>query len=247
MSARRTHWLGVGLLACALAGCKTELYSNLPEAEANQMLALLMLRHIDADKKVIKDGNVTIRVEPGQFVNAVELLRQNGLPARKLATMEEMFPSGQLVTSPAQEQAKIQFLKEQQLEKMLRAMDGVINAQVSVAEGAAQDRRDPEPPSAAVFVKYSPEYNFAARVPEIRSLVVTGVPNLSPERVSVVVQAADYRYAQPSVAASGVVGRFEEARLRVAGVLAALAVCAALAGAGYGWYRRMRLRGGVSS
>ncbi|OJA97496.1 type III secretion system inner membrane ring lipoprotein SctJ [Burkholderia ubonensis] len=243
MTARGARWLSVGLLACTLAGCKTELYSNLPEAEANQMLALLMLRHIDADKKVVKDGNVTIRVEQDQFVNAVELLRQNGLPARKIATMEEMFPSGQLVTSPAQEQAKIQFLKEQQLEKMMRAMDGVINAQVSIAEGATQDRRDPAPPSAAVFIKYSPEYNFAARVPEIRSLVVTGVPNLSPDRVSVVVQAADYRYTQPNATAPGLAGRFEDARLRVAGVLAMLTVCAALAGAGYGWHRRMRARG----
>jgi type III secretion protein J len=246
MTARRGRWLVAGLLACALAGCKTELYSNLPEAEANQMLALLMLRHIDADKKVVKDGNVTIRVEPDQFVNAVELLRQNGLPARRIATMEEMFPSGQLVTSPAQEQAKIQFLKEQQLEKMLRAMDGVINAQVSIASGAAQDRRDPDPPSAAVFIKYSPEYNFAARVPEIRSLVVTGVPNLSPERVSVVVQAADYRYAAASAAAPGLAGRFEDARLRVAAALAALAACAALAGAGFGWHRRRRMRRAAS-
>ena len=242
MIARGMRWLGFGLLASALAGCKTDLYSNLPEAEANQMLALLMLRHIDADKKVIKDGNVTIRVESDQFISAVELLRQNGLPTRKVAAVEEMFPSGQLVTSPAQEQAKIQFLKEQQLEKMLRAMDGVIDVQVSIAKSAGQDRRDPELPSAAVFVKHSPEYNFAARVPEIRSLVVTGVPNLGPERISVVVQTADYRYPQPDAAASGIVGRFEDVRLRVAAVLAALTVCAAIAGAGYGWHRRKRTR-----
>ncbi|WP_240674563.1 type III secretion system inner membrane ring lipoprotein SctJ [Burkholderia stabilis] len=236
------RWLGFGLLASALAGCKTDLYSNLPETEANQMLALLMLRHIDADKKIIKDGNVTIRVKSDQFVSAVELLRQNGLPTRKVSTIEEMFPSGQLVTSPAQEHAKIQFLKEQQLEKMLRAMEGVINAQVSIAKSAGQDRRDPDLPSAAVFVKYSPEYNFAARVPEIRSLVVTGVPNLSPERISVVVQAADYRYPKADAAAPNLSGRFEGVRLRVAGVLAALAVCAALAGAGYGWHQRKRTR-----
>ncbi|KVX77026.1 type III secretion system inner membrane ring lipoprotein SctJ [Burkholderia ubonensis] len=243
---QRLHWIIAGLLTFALAACKTELYSNLPETEANQMLALLMLRHIDADKQIIKDGAVTIRVESDQFVTAVELLRQNGLPARKMATMEEMFPSGQLVTSPAQEHAKIQFLKEQQLEKMLRSMDGVVNAQVSIAEAATQNRRDPDPPSAAVLVKYSPEYNFSARVPEIRSLIVTGVPNLVPERVSVVVQAADYRYPQPDASPHGSAAQRDDMRLPVAGALSGLAVCVALAGAGYAWRRRARARAAAS-
>ncbi|MGE8357613.1 MAG: EscJ/YscJ/HrcJ family type III secretion inner membrane ring protein, partial [Microvirgula sp.] len=74
-----------------------------------------------------------------------------------------LFPSGQLVTSPAQEQAKILYLKEQLLEKMLRGMDGVVSAQVSIAESVGQHRREPPSLSASVFIKHSPEVNLANR------------------------------------------------------------------------------------
>lgn len=51
------------LILMSLMGCKVDLYSGLSEDEANQMLALLMLRNVDAEKKIIKEGNVTVRVE----------------------------------------------------------------------------------------------------------------------------------------------------------------------------------------
>ena len=221
------------LLTISLAACKTDLYTNVPEEESNQMVALLMLRNISTDKKPLKDGNVTIRVESDQFVNAVELMRQNGLPRRRVATLEDMFPPGQLVTSPAQEKAKIAFLKEQQLEKILRAMDGVVNAEVSIAEGDVQNRRDPQPPSASVFVKYSPERNFAAREAEIRSLVVTGTPGLASDRVSVVLQPADYRYEARiegrAERETAIVAWLSEHRLALAIALGTLGVFAGLA------------------
>lgn len=184
----------VSALALILLGCKVDLYSELSEAEANHMLALLLLRNIDATKETTKGGGVTIKVNKTQFVNAVELLRQDGLPHKKVATMEDLFPSGQLVTSPVQEHAKILYLKEQQLEKMLQAMDGVIIAQVSIGEGLSQTPRTPSKPSASVFVKYSPERNLLNREMAIKSLIHNSVPNLPIESISVVLQAADYRY-----------------------------------------------------
>lgn len=126
-------WILLFGLLPLLSGCKSELYSKLDEKEANQMMALLIYNNIPADKRVEKEG-VTLLVERERFVDAVEVLRQNGLPRRKTVTMQELFPSGQLVTSPEQEEAKLNFLKSQQIEKMLGSMDGVINAEVSVAE-----------------------------------------------------------------------------------------------------------------
>ncbi|KAB7897040.1 type III secretion protein SsaJ [Serratia sp. Leaf50] len=187
----------LSLLALCLTGCKVDLYSGLTEADANQMLALLMLRNIDSEKQVVKENNVTVRVEQSQFVDAVEVLRQHGLPAKPTDSMNEIFPAGQLVTSPVQEQAKINYLKEQLLEKMLRAMDGVVSAQVSIAESISSNRRDVPIPSASVFIKFSPGINMFSREGDIRNLIFKGVPNMRAENISVVLQSTDYRYQRP--------------------------------------------------
>lgn len=198
MSVRAVRRIGALLVLLCLAGCKVDLYNGLTEEDANQMLALLVLRGIEADKQMISGGTVTLRVDKSQFANAVEVLRQHGLPGKRTDTMADLFPSGQLVTSPAQEQAKILYLKEQQLEKMLRGMEGVVGAQVSIAESAGQQRHEPPILSAAVFIKYSPEVNLPDREADIRHLVFNGVPNLRPEKISVILQATAYRY-QPVV------------------------------------------------
>lgn len=200
-----SRWLLLASLC--LTGCKVDLYSGLSEDEANQMLALLMLRHLNAEKRVIKEGNVAIRVEKTQFIDAVEVLRQHGLPSKRTESMTDLFPSGQLVTSPAQEQAKISYLKEQLLEKMLRGIDGVVSAQVSIAEGVSHNRREPPTPSASVFIKHSPSINLQNWETDIRRLMYNGIPNLRPENISVVLQAADYRFqpAAPQPASSIVI------------------------------------------
>ncbi|WP_421195719.1 type III secretion system inner membrane ring lipoprotein SctJ [Aeromonas jandaei] len=194
----KTAILMLGVL-CLLGGCKSELYSKLDEAEANQMLALLIYNKIQADKTVDKEG-VTLRVEQEHFVDAVEVLRQNGLPRRRTVTMQDLFPSGQLVSSPEQEEAKLNYLKSQQIEKMLSSMDGVIHAEVSVAEPRAAEGEDPAPTSTAVFIKYSPEVNLPAHEAEILALIRNGIPGLTPDRISLTLQRAQYHY-QPPVAA----------------------------------------------
>ena len=123
---KKFKWLAL-VMALLLTGCKVELYQNLPQSEANQMVALLMLNHIDASSETdAKTGKVTLKIEKDQFINAVELLRQNGYPKAEYVGIEQLFPSGQLVSSPAQEDAKMSYLKEQQLERTLSSMDGVI-------------------------------------------------------------------------------------------------------------------------
>lgn len=185
------------LVAASVSGCKMTLYSNIAEIEANQMLALLMLRQIPADKEIEKGGTVTLRVDQRHFINAVEVLRQNGFPHHKRLGIEDLFPSNQLVTSPTQERAKMQLLKEQQLESMISAMDGVIGAKVSIAQKMDENGKPAGKPSAAVFIKYSPQTNLSNYEVQIRSLVRDGIPDITSDQISVVMQAADFRYEGP--------------------------------------------------
>ncbi|VWD64758.1 type III secretion associated protein [Burkholderia lata] len=196
------RWILLLWVLSLLGGCKSELYSKLDEAEANEMLALLVYNKIPAQKSMVKEG-ASLQVDADRFVDAVEVLRHHGLPRRKATTMQDLFPSGQLVSSPDQEEAKLNYLKGQQLEKMLSNMDGVITADVSVAKPSACDGEPAGPASAAVFIKYSPEVNLPVREAEIRALIRNGIPGLTPEHITVAMQRAEYRYLQqPAVLAS---------------------------------------------
>ena len=197
---------GRGLLVCALlfalTGCKVELHRSLSETEANQMLALLLVSGLQADKRADTAG-MTVRIERNDFVRGVEVLRQHGLPRQKRASVEDVFPPGQFVSSPVQEQAKLIFLKEQRLERMLAALDGVMVAEVSIAQVPTDSAgRTTLPPGVAVFVKYSPEINMTQRMTDIRSLIHDSVPGVSPERISIVLQPADYRLPRAAIEAT---------------------------------------------
>ncbi|MBN3571863.1 type III secretion system inner membrane ring lipoprotein SctJ [Vibrio neptunius] len=201
---KKFKWLAL-VMALLLTGCKVELYQNLPQSEANQMVALLMLNHIDASSETdVKTGKVTLKIEKDQFINAVELLRQNGYPKAEYVGIEQLFPSGQLVSSPAQEEAKMSYLKEQQLERTLSSMDGVISARVSIAQSdknASTGRTVMSDKSAAVYIKYSPEANLGNSESQIRNLIKNAVPDLQYENISLFLQPADFRY-QPVVESS---------------------------------------------
>ncbi|WP_102033268.1 type III secretion system inner membrane ring lipoprotein SctJ [Candidatus Glomeribacter gigasporarum] len=183
------------LLSALLAGCKVTLYSDLTESEANQMLALLMMNRISAAKQQNKAGALTLQVEKTQFIQAVEVLRQNGYPRPKYASVMDVFPSNQFISSPEQEKAKMNYLKEQRLESMLMNIDGVIVARVSIgAEPADSLGIETVRPTASVFIKYSPAMNLSTWQGQIRDLVRQGVAGIQDDHISVVMAPASYRY-----------------------------------------------------
>ncbi len=182
-------------LSLLLSGCKVTLYSELSEYEANQMLALLMANQIDAAKQTDKVGGLTLRIKKSQFIQAVEILRQNGYPRPKYTSVMDVFPSNQLISSPEQERAKMNYLKEQQIEGMLMSIDGVIVARVSIGSVPPDNLGiDTVRPTISVFVKYSPATNLSTWQGQIRDLVRQGVPGIQDDSISVVMVPATYRY-----------------------------------------------------
>lgn len=183
-----------------LSSCKIVLHRNLSEDEANEILSLLLISKIDAEKKIVKSGDIDLMVEKEQFSDAVEVLRQYGLPRAKTKTMQDVFPSGGLVSSPFEEHAKIAYLKEQQIQKMLNSLNGVIDAQVSVVQDINVSKEEPTLPSASIYIKYNAKENLVDREASIRNLVLRSVPNLRPEAISIVMEVADMRYQRSSPA-----------------------------------------------
>lgn len=189
----RRHILRIALAGSMLmlTGCKTELYSALPEQEANEMVALLMQRNIAAEKLVAKDGGDTIMVDKSRFADAVATLRDSGFPRKNFETMGDVFKAGGLVASPMQERARFLYALSQELSATISQIDGVLSARVAVVlpEDDILDR-SPTPSSASVFVRYDTSSDVGKLVPQIKMLVADSVQGLNYERVSVVLVPA---------------------------------------------------------
>ena len=177
-----------------LAGCKADLYSRLSEAEANEMTAFLQRNSIPATRLAAKDGTVTLQIAEENFANAVVLLNEAGLPRHKFATMGEVFADTKLISSPTEERARLVYAISQELSRTLSEIDGVVSGRVHLVLPKNDPLRENEmPSSASVFIKYDPEIDVVALLPQIKTLVTNSVEGLTYEKVSVVFVKAEKR------------------------------------------------------
>lgn len=170
-----------------LSACQTELYTGLPEQDANDMLALLLRDGLSASKVQTKDGADTILVEQQQFATAVDLLRTHGLPRAKFSSINDVFQPSGLIASPIQEQARYLWALGQELSKTVSQIDGVLTARVHVVlPDNDLLKRQPTPSSASIFIRYDESSQVSSLVSQIKMLVANSVQGLSYDKVSVV-------------------------------------------------------------
>jgi type III secretion protein J len=208
---RPWHGLGAPLMAVmlgtllCLAGCsnRVELFSSATDAEANDILAVLLQSAIPAEKLVKKNG-VAISVAAADVAKALGILRQYGLPRERFEGMGKIFHKDGMISSPLEERARYIYALSQELENTLTKIDGVLVARVHVVlpeQDAARVVKTPA--SAAVFVKHQAGYNLDVLKPQIRTLVAHSIPELGEDRVSVVLVTMQ-RPPQAAMAAAAV-------------------------------------------
>lgn len=189
------------VFACVLAGCKTDLYTKLPEREANEMLALLLNRGIDASRVANKDGASTIQVEERQVAAAIDLLKGEGLPRQSFKNLGEVFKSSGLVASPTEERARYVYALSEELSRTVSDIDGVLSARVHVVLPKNDLlRQDSTPSSASVFIRHDSHAKLAALLPQIKLLVANSIEGLSYDKVSVIFLPVERAEARPSPA-----------------------------------------------
>jgi type III secretion protein J len=176
-----------------LTGCQREdLYGNLTEADANEMLGLLLARGVDAAKVQEKAGKFTLVVPKNQFAEAVDTLQWFGLPKQQYSSLGDLFQKSGMVSSPTEERVRYVYGLSQTIAETLSNIGGVITSRVNLV----LPDNDPfsggiKPSSASVFLKVRPGLVSTTLVPQIKNLVMNSVEGLSYDRITVTVVQAD--------------------------------------------------------
>ena len=172
------------LIAITLAGCNmTELYAELDEQEGNEMLALLLQHNVKSEKRGGKDNMVSLHVDTDKIPIAMELLRQNGYPKDKFSTIKDLFNDDKLIATPYEDRTRYIYGLSQELADTLSRVDGVMTARVHLV--IPDEDAEAQVASAAVFIKHNPNYDLEDDIPQIRSIVASGIDNLHYEAVNV--------------------------------------------------------------
>jgi type III secretion protein J len=180
------------LAALLLSACDTELYNNLDQRQANEIVATLQQRGIPAQRMVVKGGQYTVVVDKGRFAESVAILNEAGLPRQEFQTMGQVFKKDGLVSSPLQERAQMIFALSQELSRTVSEIDGVLSARVHLVLPENDPlRQQLVPSSASVFIRHRSDAPVASLVPQVKMLVANGVAGLSYDKVSVVLVPVD--------------------------------------------------------
>lgn len=175
------RWTAV-LLACALlAGCGgAALYSNLDEQQANELMAALLDGGVHAEKAPSPSKNGwEVQVGRGEFPLAMQILRSKGLPRAEYRSLGDVFKKEGFASSSLEERARYQYGQQQELERTLSLIDGVVEARVHIAF----PERDPlggdsKVSSASVVIYEQPGVDLRDRETDLKVIIKDGVQGL---------------------------------------------------------------------
>jgi type III secretion protein J len=178
---QRANTWSLLLAAGILTGCdRTPLYSDLNEAQANEVQAALLSANIDAQKtSVAKSKGWAVSVDHQQIPRAVAVLTASGLPRPPMQSLGDVFPKEGFVSSPLEERARYVFALSQEVQQTLMQLDGVVDARVHIAMPERNVLDDkPQSASASVVVIERPGAALEARETDIKAIVTDGIEGL---------------------------------------------------------------------
>jgi type III secretion protein J len=180
------------MMLFVLTGCKKELFSELSEREANDMLAILQKSGVSVEKQPGKKGFVRLMVNGGQMADAINILKSFGYPREEFLDICDIFEKNSMISSPMEERVRFICAIQQGLSETLSQLDGVITARVHVVMPENDVAGEAlVPSSASVFIKYSSDVNLQAFIPQIKLLINNSIEGLDYGKISVALFPAE--------------------------------------------------------
>jgi len=168
------------ICAVTVASCKSDLYTNLDQRQANEVVAALRQHGIAASRSAGKGDRISVSVDENRFAEAEAVLRENGLPKQEFTTIGEIFKRDGLVSSPLQEREQMSFALNQELSRTVSEIDGVLSARVLVVLPENDPlRQQVVPASASVSIRHRADASMNELIPKIKELVQHSVPGLT--------------------------------------------------------------------
>lgn len=240
---RTLQWLAAPCaLALLLAGCSSqELYSQLSERQANEMVALLRNAGLAAEKKS-HEGQFSVVTSGRDFPAAVRTLSAQGYPREQFDSMGKIFRREGFVSSPLEERARLVHALSQEISSTVASIDGVVTARVHLVVPERNPLSDKlQPAAAAVFIKHRPDKDLAAQTAQIKALVVNSIEGLPYDNVTVALFPAESwpgEGAPPAAATATQTQPQRRPSLDLPLTAGAAAGTLALGGGGMLWWRR---------
>ncbi|HEY6557408.1 MAG TPA: hypothetical protein VI072_09045 [Polyangiaceae bacterium] len=176
--------------ALLLAGCAVPVAGALSDEDANRIVTVLESSGVAAGKEADPEHEARFRVNVARedASLAVSVLSHENLPPARAPGVLDALGDSSIVPSRTAEHAKLVTGTAGDLERSLRAIDGVISARVHLAvpEADALDLEEkPREPSASVLLRHR-GVNPPLAITDIQRLVAGAVPGLLPAQVNVV-------------------------------------------------------------
>jgi type III secretion protein J len=187
--------LFVTLAASFLFACRAEVLHDLPEGEANRILAVLQDHGIYADKVLAnpEENTWAISVPSDSTAQAWAVLEEYRLPREQERRFADVFGKNKLVVTPREEQALFLEALQGELSQTVESIKGVIDARVHLVmpekdlSGNFQGM-----PKASVVVEYLPTPQGVPPIqrPEVQQVIAHAVEGMAAENVSVILKPA---------------------------------------------------------
>ncbi len=180
-------------LPLALCGCDVQLYGNLTENAANEILAVLQEQGIACSKVAGAENTYVVMVDELDFQRSMRLLERLNLPRPRYDSLGTVFAKSGIVSTPLEEKSRLVYALTQELTQTFTRIDGVLEARVHIVLRNVSDLgQEISPASAAVFLKVNEAADsegvmVANRVNDIRNIMTNAVPDLQAERVQVTI------------------------------------------------------------